>query len=555
VAKTVDLRTYLLLERAFVRRLQRAWRIQSAPLYARITQACLDHKWDEARRLVTFLDMTEVGTSNREWITYMLLSFATFGAQTVAKKKPSFVGVGTFDTFLKQVTNNIIQYLEFTATAKIQEDALHLIATDEANTKALKFDPAQPRDEHGRWVDAEGVTHVGEFVELYHGTSRRRANKILKEGFRIRAVAKQTMGGDPEGHRDYIWLAKRMASAKSYSEMHAQPAVVTVRLPRLLYEGLKRNSGPDSVWSREPIPAKFVTVTKWDESEHPRDRAGKFTESSAGSDAMLDITLEAVSPERAKIRAEAVRVLANEMAQKMGFDPSRIDIVHEEAKGFSVGAKQFTEAGHFDPTTGRIQLNAANIGSTYGDPTLSYGDRIDIQGVVSHEISHAIFHALKQASEREEEAYKKKAFTPTDQYSEWFLERFSMQTGPSGRTGRQLKPEYAEEFARDYPASTVVARLAGGEYFRGSLGITKQMIQEDGHSTYAESYWTPEAIAEQKKDSRWHPYDHAITETIAEITRFMTTPQSWDEKEKPDPDSQWVMLTEMMYEWHKWYRA
>jgi DNA topoisomerase-1 len=136
MGKTLDPRTYVLLERAFVRRLQRSWAKQSAPTYAAIAKACADHEWDRARQLVSDLDMAEVGTENREWIQYMLLSCAVFGAGTVAKNKPSFVGVGTFDTLLKQVTNTFLQYLEFGATQQVQKAALQSIAEDEAKTKA-----------------------------------------------------------------------------------------------------------------------------------------------------------------------------------------------------------------------------------------------------------------------------------------------------------------------------------------------------------------------------------------------------------------------------------
>ena len=155
----------------------------------------------------------------------------------------------------------------------------------------LKYDPNQPRGKGGKWVkgvgtssepfvDEDGVMHVGDFVELYHGTSKQRANKILKEGFKIRAVAKQTMGGDSESNRNYIWFAKRSEAAKSYSEFHRYPTVVTVRLPKALYEKLKlHNSGPVSVWSPEVIPAKYIHIQKWDESKHPRDKEGQFAES------------------------------------------------------------------------------------------------------------------------------------------------------------------------------------------------------------------------------------------------------------------------------------
>ena len=220
MAKTVDLRMYLLLERAFVRRLQRAWRKQSAPTYTRITQACLDHKWDEARRLVTDLDMTEVGTENREWITYMLLSCAVFGAGTVSKSKPSFVGVGSFDTFLKQVTNNVLQYLEYSGTARVQEEALQSIAEDEAKSKALKFDPHQLRDEKGRWTSG-GAT--GDLGNVYlHGTAQAFLTDIIANGIR------GDYGGliHPKDRRNrtlalpgHVYMTTDEAEARRYAEL------------------------------------------------------------------------------------------------------------------------------------------------------------------------------------------------------------------------------------------------------------------------------------------------------------------------------------------------
>lgn len=101
---------------------------------------------------------------------------------------------------------------------------------------------------------------VGKFVELYHGTSRQRANIIAKEGFRI-GVRPQTMQGDSESNRQYIWLAKRIESAKSYAAMYAQPVIITVRIPTTLLKKIDpdgRNSGPDSVWIKEEIPAKYI---------------------------------------------------------------------------------------------------------------------------------------------------------------------------------------------------------------------------------------------------------------------------------------------------------
>lgn len=255
MAKTVDLRTYIALERAFLRRLLRTWRIQSAPIYQKITQACLDHKWDEARRLVPDLDMAEVGTENKEWITYMLLSCGVFGANMVARGKPSFVGVGTFDTFLKQTTNNMLQYLEHNATAQIQKDALQLIAEDEAKTKAIKFDESKhPRDGKGRFA--------------YHGTSNELAEKILKEGLKPLSEMDRS---SPIG-KGFASTSEKVAL--SYAAMASDDSVDTITVfvfkpeaSRYFQPANKHAFGPSGSWaqarstemsSTETVPPELI---------------------------------------------------------------------------------------------------------------------------------------------------------------------------------------------------------------------------------------------------------------------------------------------------------
>jgi len=109
-------------------------------------------------------------------------------------------------------------------------------------------------------IDDKGLTHVGKFVEIYHGTNADRAKVIQKEGFRLRAVEHQTMEGDPEGNRDYHWFAKRKDHAQRYSEMHDDPVVMTLRIPEKVFNDLvtHRNSGPDSVWIPGALPAKYI---------------------------------------------------------------------------------------------------------------------------------------------------------------------------------------------------------------------------------------------------------------------------------------------------------
>ena len=75
------------------------------------------------------------------------------------------------------------------------------------------------------------------------------------------------------------------------------------------------------------------------------------------------------------MRKEIVQNLATDVASDLGVDPRLIDVVDEAPHPFTVGDKQFTEAGHYDPTTKRIQLNSNNI---------SYANAPGVKGVVAH---------------------------------------------------------------------------------------------------------------------------------------------------------------------------
>jgi len=150
---TFDLRTYAKLEAALIRHLVKDWRRRSAPIFADIATACRNRQWDEARRRVPELDLQETGAENKEWIKYHLHSMAVFGAGQVAKQRPSFVGVGAFETTLNQVAQNVITYLELTATSQVQAQTLQLIAEDEAQAKKkVAWEEAQhPRDKDGQF--------------------------------------------------------------------------------------------------------------------------------------------------------------------------------------------------------------------------------------------------------------------------------------------------------------------------------------------------------------------------------------------------------------------
>lgn len=497
MAPTVDLRTYLLLERAFVRRLQRSWRIQSAPIYAAIAEHCRNHQWDKARQRVPDLDLTEVGTENREWITYMLLSCAVFGAGTVAKGKPSFVGIGTFDTLLKQVTGNLLQYLELSATAQVQAEAMQSIAEDEAKTKALPkvaFDPSQPRDKDGQWTRSGAAGSAPAYEQ------------------------RDLEGAGPQRKK---WVALNEASMQAFDTYIDAKEAHRIELDRVM---VKVNAARAAGQSGEAVQKILTDDTAYVASQQRRLHA---LHAHREAD-------EALKRHEPTMKVEIVTNVAASVAVKMGVDPHLIQVVHQPAHGFEVGGKQFTEAGHFDPSNGLIELNA---------DVLDYGDATAIKGITSHECSHLIHHALRQQAARELDRFLLKAVTPGGQsHTDWWRERFHQTTG-AVRVEYTVRPEFKDEFERDYPASMVLAKLSSGEPFKG---ISRQMVQENGHSKYAKSYWAPEAVA-QRKDG----YESAIGETLAEVTRYLHHPKSWDEDTSPDLSSPWVKLTSAMHRWYK----
>jgi 2'-5' RNA ligase len=134
----MDVRTFVTLETTLAQRLLKDWRAQSDPIYQKITKACHDGRWDEACRLVPELDLTPVGTRRKEWIRFILDSFAHYGASRAAQGKSLLAGTPVANEAVEQALNQIQMYLEHAGTTQVQVQALQLIAADEAAHKTVK---------------------------------------------------------------------------------------------------------------------------------------------------------------------------------------------------------------------------------------------------------------------------------------------------------------------------------------------------------------------------------------------------------------------------------
>ncbi len=156
----VDFRSYIALEEGLANRLTREWAIQSAPLYHQITEATRRGDYDQARQLISTINLRKVGEENREWIKFMLLSCALYGAGMANRKGPTFLSAGSYQNTLDTVVDSMLVGMETLGTQQAQQAALQLVARAQARAhplfKVTKFN--ENHDEQGRFASADVET-------------------------------------------------------------------------------------------------------------------------------------------------------------------------------------------------------------------------------------------------------------------------------------------------------------------------------------------------------------------------------------------------------------
>jgi hypothetical protein len=363
---------------------------------------------------------------------------------------------------------------------------------------AQKWDESQhPRDKEGQFTDAGTTRQPGEDVDDMEGAG-------------------------PERKKWSDLNVKAMEATEAFFTAKDAHRPLFTRVDEAMSALVAKN--PDATVG-ELDEAGRLAVPEWEASKARLQAAQK---------AMLAAE-EAVREQTPRMKTEIVTNLAVAEAKKMGVHPWYLNVVDKEPREFKVGDKQFTEGGHFQPWDEMIEINVRN---------LDYGDAPVVRGMVSHELSHFVYHRVKAIADAEFEKYKAKAIDPhdSDQYTPWHTEHF--ERDPDRFGAYRAKASSQAMLAAEFPASMALSIMSGGPQYLFK-GISREMVNENGHSAYAKSYWSKDAIAAK------HSYESAINETIAEVTRYLHHPRSWHEDHPVNLDSPWVKLTSAM---HSYYR-
>lgn len=459
--------------------------------------------------------------------------------------------------------------------------------------KALEFNPDQPRDEHGQWSAGgsssvktpEGSSTWYKGMYPYDWTKEVRNDKELidpgpviapedinrttdfptldnedREGFKIRgffthdpdvagnfaasvhgkaAMYKVEIGAHPDrvhtidakGQKAY--LTQFGPTGRPFRDVARSGKYDVIIIKNTADEGhLAVVLGGSKIRNKIGVRAAQIRFAEFN-PDQPRDESGKWT--SGGNAPGTTKSDWSDDAGKLKYRLQKVERRAEDIARKMGVDPSIIKVVDKEPTPFVVGNKQFKEAGHYDPRTGEIEINARN----------SYDDRMSVtNGIVAHEVFHAQYDAVVKAQVAEHEIISDWASNKHEEFDQYF-----------NRSGYP-RPEKWDELVEKFPASAAFVGTWGDGYLGDKIGggtpegpydpnkpsNMQKMIDENGHSAYARSYWQPEAVARYFIGGTTGR-EIARNETLAEVTRWLVSPLSWSETGEPSPKSPWVQLS------------
>ena len=377
------------------------------------------------------------------------------------------------------------------AGARLREGLSGFKAWWEKSAEVRKHLPGQ-HDQESHGDRGAGIGASLETAARGHVASQARVSVALNElpdGYEIKAStktwAKQTIAGD------VFWI--RIKGGRT-----ADPA----RLKNLTSTQLLDTIGRGAL---EPHISNEVlygtTKAEFEETEHPRDDAGKFTDKPGAA--------APEKPDPARIATEDPSELASEprywttesagrwakqiAMEKFGLPRDAAEKVAARAgdgPGFTVGTEKYpAEGGHFNPHTGEIVAWLDNI-----------RDRIQVQEILAHETFHAKFHVVTDELERQGKSA----------YDDW---KALADAKGSRYADAQMYVKPVESDVLKEPYASKYRLLSEYRKIMEPSDMMKTIAAEGSLvSDYAAKYW--KAWNEGKM-----PTDRALNETLAEVER------------------------------------
>lgn len=248
----------------------------------------------------------------------------------------------------------------------------------------------------------------------------------------------------------------------------------------------------------EEVEAIRQKDAKWSPAEGVAERDAKLVEPVG------KIEREVVAPEHQSHKQAEVRGVADQIAREMNFDPALI-AVRDRGNSpitFELNGKTLTQGGHYNPQTGRIEVNA------------SYG--VD-RGLIAHEIQHAQWDYVNSQAKIEQDAMQTR--WSREQAVDFAGTKYFLKNG-------KIQAKYRDEFEAQVPHTSLLARAGLGSKELGIKMDVEGMIRDDGASEYSKEYWV-KAKNEQGfgKEQANYIGELAVNETLSEISRRVHQPR------------------------------
>lgn len=124
-----------------------------------------------------------------------------------------------------------------------------IVSSDDKNRYSYNHDKTKIRANQGHSIP--GVVIKMEQPEppkfLYHGTSKRFLNDILKEGLKPMS-------------RNFVHISNDLKTAIQVGKRHGQPVILLFRAEDFIADGNKLYLSENGVWQAEYIPPEYLSV-------------------------------------------------------------------------------------------------------------------------------------------------------------------------------------------------------------------------------------------------------------------------------------------------------